>query len=44
MNLRVAESLTFKEVGEVLDISEDSAKNNYSHGVKTLRKIMGTNK
>ena len=44
MNLRVAESLTFKEVGEVLNISEDSAKNNYSHGVKTLRKIMGTNR
>lgn len=44
MNLRITNDLSFREVGEVLGISEDAAKNNYSHGVKTLRKIMGTNK
>ena len=44
MNLRVSEGLSFREVGDVLNISEDAAKNNYSHGVKTLRKIMGTNR
>jgi|TARA_B110000240_G_scaffold58723_1_gene66782 RNA polymerase sigma-70 factor (ECF subfamily) len=44
MNLRVSEGLSFREVGDVLNISEDAAKNNYSHGLKTLRKIMDTNR
>ena len=44
MNLRITNNLSFREVGQVLDISEDAAKNNYSHGVKKLRKIMDTNK
>ena len=44
MNLRVAEGLSFKEVGVILNISDDAAKNNYSHGIKKLRKIMGTSR
>jgi len=44
MNLRVAEGLSFKEVGAILNISQDAAKNNYSHGIKKLRKIMGKNR
>jgi RNA polymerase sigma-70 factor (ECF subfamily) len=38
--LRIANQLSYKEISEVLSISEDAAKNNYAHGVKTLKKRM----
>ena len=41
ISLRITDNLKFKEVGEILKISEDAAKNNYSHGIKSLQKIMG---
>jgi RNA polymerase sigma-70 factor (ECF subfamily) len=38
--LRIANQLSYKEISEVLSISEDAAKNNYVHGVKNLKKRM----
>lgn len=38
MFYRVLEGLSFKEVGEVMNISEDSAKNLYSIGLKKIKK------
>jgi RNA polymerase sigma-70 factor (ECF subfamily) len=40
VELRVFEDLSFKEVGRIVDSSEDSAKVNYHHALKRLRSIM----
>ena len=37
VELRVFHDLSFKEVAAIVDSSEDSAKQNYHHGVKALR-------
>ena len=41
MFLRVLEQLSFKEIGMMLSISEDSAKNLFSLGLKTVRQAFG---
>jgi RNA polymerase sigma-70 factor (ECF subfamily) len=40
MFLRVLEKMSFKEIGETLGISEASAKNLFSMGLKDIRKKM----
>jgi len=40
--LRLSESLSFKEIGETLDVSEDSAKNLFSIGIRYLKKQLET--
>ena len=40
MELRIFEELSFREVAEVAECSEDSAKANYQHGLKRLRELM----
>jgi len=38
--LKLTEGLSFREIGEVIGISEDSAKNLYHIGIKEMRKKM----
>ena len=40
VELRVFHDLSFKEVAAITDCSEDSAKANFHHGVKTLRNVL----
>jgi RNA polymerase sigma-70 factor (ECF subfamily) len=40
VELRAFEELSFKEIGEIVDSSEDSAKVNYHHALKRLRVLM----
>lgn len=40
IELRLFEGLSFKEIGERIDSSEDAAKANYHHGVKRLRAVV----
>jgi RNA polymerase sigma-70 factor, ECF subfamily len=41
LELRVYEELSFKEVAELADCSENSAKVNFHHAVKRLRELLG---
>jgi DNA-directed RNA polymerase specialized sigma24 family protein len=41
MFLRVLEQMSFREIGDTLGISEASAKNLYSMGLKDIRKRIG---
>jgi RNA polymerase sigma-70 factor (ECF subfamily) len=38
--LRVVEDLSFKEIAEVMQCSEGTAKSNYHHAVKNLRSLV----
>ena len=40
VELRLFHELSFKEIADVADCSEDSAKGNFHHGVKRLRDII----
>ena len=40
-HMLIRDSFPFDAHLEILKISEDAAKNNYSHGIKSLQKIMG---
>lgn len=40
IELRLFEGLSFKEIGERIDSSEDAAKANYHHAVKRLRAVV----
>jgi RNA polymerase sigma-70 factor (ECF subfamily) len=40
VELRVFHELSFKEIAAIADCSEDSAKANFHHGVKSLRGIL----
>jgi RNA polymerase sigma-70 factor (ECF subfamily) len=40
VELRLFHDLSFKEVADVAGCSEESAKANYSHGVKRLRDVI----
>ena len=44
MTLRLIEELSFGEIGERLNMSDASARNHYSHGVKELRAILSGRK
>jgi RNA polymerase sigma-70 factor, ECF subfamily len=41
LELRVYDELSFKEVAELADCSENSAKVNFHHAVKRLRELLG---
>lgn len=41
VELRLFHELTFKEIADVADCTEESAKANYHHGVKRLRDVIG---
>ncbi len=38
--LRITENISFRKIGEMMEISEDSAKNLFSLGIKTIRAQM----
>jgi RNA polymerase sigma-70 factor (ECF subfamily) len=40
VDLRVQEGLSFREVAEIADCSEDAAKANFHHGLKRLRGLL----
>ena len=37
VTMRIAEEKPYKEIAEIMEISENSAKVNYHHGVNTLK-------
>ena len=41
VTLRIFEGLSFKEIGEIIDSSEGSARVNYHHGIHRLRELLG---
>lgn len=41
VELRLFHELTFKEIADVADCSEEAAKANYHHGVRRLRDVIG---
>lgn len=40
VTLRVEEGLSFREIGEIIDSTEGSARVNYHHGIRRLREIL----
>jgi RNA polymerase sigma-70 factor (ECF subfamily) len=42
LELRVFDDLPFKEVADLADCSENTAKVNFHYAVKRLREILGT--
>lgn len=40
VSLRIHQELSFREVGEILECSEASARVNYHHGIKRLRELL----
>lgn len=40
VSLRIHQGLSYREVGEMLDCSEVSARVNYHHGIKRLRELL----
>jgi RNA polymerase sigma-70 factor (ECF subfamily) len=41
VSLRVFEGLSFREIGEMIDSTEGSARVNYHHGIRRLRELLG---
>ena len=41
VSLRVFEGLSFREIGEMIDSTEGSARVNYHHGIRRLREFLG---
>jgi len=41
VSLRVFEGLSFREIGEIIDSTEGSARVNYHHGIRWLRELLG---
>ena len=41
VSLRVFEGLSFREIGEIIDSTEGSARVNYHHGIRRLRELLG---
>ena len=39
--MRISQELPYKNIGAILKISENSAKVNYHHGMKQLKKWLG---
>ena len=42
--MRVSQVLPFKDIGNILDMTEGSAKVNYHHGIKRVKKLLGKKK
>ena len=40
VSLRIFEGLSFREIGEIIDSTEGSARVNYHHGVRRLRELL----
>ena len=41
--MRISQALPFKDIGNILDITEGSAKVNYHHGIKRVKFLLGNN-
>ena len=41
--MRISQVLPFKDIGNILDITEGSAKVNYHHGIKRVKFFLGNN-
>jgi RNA polymerase sigma-70 factor (ECF subfamily) len=41
VELRIFDDLSFREVAEIVDSSEDAAKVNFHHALKRLRVLLG---
>ena len=41
VSLRVFEGLSFREIGEMIDSTEGSARVDYHHGIRRLRELLG---
>jgi RNA polymerase sigma-70 factor (ECF subfamily) len=41
VSLRIFEGLSFREIGEIIDSTEGSARVNYHHGIRRLRELLG---
>ena len=41
VSMRVFEGLSFREIGEIIDSTEGSARVNYHHGIRRLRELLG---
>ena len=41
VNLRIFEGLSFREIGEIIESTEGSARVNYHHGIRRLRELLG---
>jgi RNA polymerase sigma-70 factor (ECF subfamily) len=42
--MRISQALSFKDIGNILDMTEGSAKVNYHHGIKRVKLLLGKNK
>ena len=42
--MRISQALPFKDIGNILDMTEGSAKVNYHHGIKRVKLLLGNNK
>ena len=40
VRLRIDDGLSFREIGEIIDSSEGSARVNYHHGIRRLRELL----
>ncbi|MBI5787357.1 MAG: sigma-70 family RNA polymerase sigma factor [Candidatus Schekmanbacteria bacterium] len=43
LTLRVYEQMSYREIGQVLDCSENTAKVNYQHALNQLKTVLGEN-
>ena len=41
VTLRIFDGLSFREIGEIIDSTEGSARVNYHHGIRRLRELLG---
>ncbi len=41
VSLRIFEGLSFREIGEIIDSTEGSARVNYHHGIRRLKELLG---
>ena len=42
--MRISQALPFKDIGNILDMTEGSAKVNYHHGIKRVKSLLGNKK
>jgi len=42
--MRISQALPFKDIGNILNMTEGSAKVNYHHGIKRVKLLLGNNK
>ena len=41
--MRISQALPFKDIGNILDMTEGTAKVNYHHGIKRVKFLLGNN-